>query len=66
VEVLLFGRQNPKERASLDQRRDERELVFWTAREVLKLIVALVFVIYLLVSLLSGHDLILPGLSFWK
>jgi hypothetical protein len=61
----LFGKQ-PAGRAPLDQRRDERELFFWTVREILKLLVAGAVVAYFLVSLATGHDPIPPGLSFWK
>jgi hypothetical protein len=41
-------------------------LFFWTAREVLKLVVAIVFTIYLLVSLATGHDPVPQRLAFWK
>jgi hypothetical protein len=64
-EVILLGKP-PAGRAPLDQRRGERELFFWTAREVLKLVAAVAFTIYLLVSLVTGHDPVPPGLSFWK
>lgn len=56
----------PAGRASLDQRRGERELFFWTAREILKLVVAVVLTAYLLISLVTGHDPVPQGLSFWK
>jgi hypothetical protein len=64
-EVFLFGKQ-PAGRASLDQRRGERELFFWTAREALKLVVAAALTVYLLVSLATGHQPVPQQLSFWK
>jgi hypothetical protein len=53
-------------RPPLDQRREERELFFWTAREILKLVTAVALTIYLVVSLATGHDPIPPGLAVWK
>src|SRR6476469_3535204 len=62
---FLFGRQSAG-RASLDQRRGERELFFWTAHQVIKLVVTVALTVYLLVSLVSGHDPFPPGLAFWR
>ena len=52
--------------APLDRRREERELFFWTAREALKLVVTIAFTIYLLVSLVTGHNPVPQGTAFWK
>jgi hypothetical protein len=61
----LFGKQ-PAGRAPLDQRRDERELFFWTAREILKLVVAVTCTVYVIVCLVTGNDPLPQWLSYLK
>jgi hypothetical protein len=39
---------------SVQRRRAERELFFWTAFSALKLVVAVVVAIYIIVSLIAG------------
>jgi hypothetical protein len=45
-------------RTPIEIRRAERELFFWTAHQVIKLIALVALVVYLVVSLLQGQ---LPG-----
>jgi hypothetical protein len=45
-------------RQSIEARRAERELFFWTARQTLKLVIFAALTGYLVVSLAEGH---LPG-----
>lgn len=61
----MFGKQSTG-RAPLDRRWEEREFFFWTAREAIKLVVALALAVYLIVSLATGHDPVPQGLAFWK
>ena len=61
----MFGKQSAG-RTSLEERRGERELFFWTAREILKLVLAVAGTVYLLVSLATGHDPVSQGLYLWK
>lgn len=61
----MFDRRS-EGRAPLDRRREERELFFWTAREILKLVLAIAFTVYVLVSLVTGHDPMPHALAFWK
>jgi hypothetical protein len=50
--------QNPK--SSVEARRAERELFFWTAHQWLRLVVLVALVLYSIVSLIEGH---VPGLD---
>lgn len=50
--------QAERKRRSIELRRAERELFFWTARQALKLVVLAALTAYLLVSLVEGR---LPG-----
>jgi hypothetical protein len=45
-------------RTPIEVRRAERELFFWTARQVVKLVVLAALTAYLVLSLLNGR---LPG-----
>lgn len=49
---------NTRQRVSIEVRRAERELFFWTAREALRLVILLATVTYFVVSLVDGR---LPG-----
>ncbi|HTX31731.1 MAG TPA: hypothetical protein VMD09_10105 [Solirubrobacteraceae bacterium] len=44
-----------RKRASIRRRRQERELAFWTVREVLKLIVFVVAIAFLIEGLFDGR-----------
>lgn len=50
--------QAGRKRVSIEVRKAERELFFWTARQTLKLVVLAALTAYLLVSLAEGR---LPG-----
>lgn len=50
--------QAERRRRSIEVRKAERELFFWTARQALKLVVLAALTAYLLVSLVEGR---LPG-----
>jgi hypothetical protein len=50
--------QAERKRPSIEVRKAERELFFWTARQTLKLVVMAALTAYLLVSLAEGR---LPG-----
>ena len=50
--------QKPK--SSVEARRAERELFFWTAHQGLRLVVLFALVLYSIVSLIEGH---VPGLD---
>jgi hypothetical protein len=62
---FLFDRRS-EGRAPLDRRREERELFFWTAHEALKLVLAVTFTVYVVVSLVTGHGPVPHALAFWK
>ena len=49
-----------KPKASLEARRAERELFFWTARQALRLVALGTLVVYSIVSMVEGH---IPGLE---
>jgi hypothetical protein len=49
-----------KPKPSLQARRAERELFFWTARQVLKLVTLGALVVYVIVSMTHGQ---VPGLD---
>jgi uncharacterized integral membrane protein len=49
-----------KSRPSLNARRAERELFFWTARQVLGLVLLGALVVYSVVSLVEGR---VPGIE---
>lgn len=50
--------QAERKRRSIEVRKAERELFFWTARQALKLVVLAALTAYLVVSLVEGR---LPG-----
>jgi hypothetical protein len=47
-------RPRPRPQTSVEKRKAERELFFWTAFAALKLVVAIALVVYLVVSLIEG------------
>jgi hypothetical protein len=57
AEASLLGSPHRK-RPPIEQRKAERELFFWTAFQALKLVIAFVFAIYAVISLIRGE---LPG-----
>ena len=61
----MGSRHRPQ--TSVEKRRAERELFFWTAFKALKLVVAVAVVIYLVVSLIEGdwpvRDVLLRALG---
>jgi hypothetical protein len=50
--------QEERKRRSIEVRKAERELLFWTVRQTLKLVVLAALTAYLLISLAEGQ---LPG-----
>lgn len=55
---MHVARQKPK--PSIEARRAERELFFWTAHQGLRLVALAAVVAYSVVSLIEGH---VPGLD---
>jgi hypothetical protein len=64
-EVVLLGKQ-PAGRTPLAQRWGERRLFFWTAFNMVKLVVAVTLAVDLIVCLMSGHYPAPQGLSLLK
>jgi hypothetical protein len=57
---FLLEKNHQRER-SLPRRKEELELFFWAAHEAIKLVVSVALAVYLIVSLVTGENLI----SFW-
>jgi hypothetical protein len=55
-----------KQQMSLEERRSERELFFWTAHQWIRLVVTVALAAYLIISLVTGHDPLPQWLVFWK
>jgi hypothetical protein len=55
-----------KQQTSLEERRSERELFFWTAHQWIRLVVTVALAAYLIISLATGHDPLPQWLAFWK
>jgi hypothetical protein len=59
---MLPRHADPERRLSISQRREERELLFWTARQSLRIVLLLAFTVYAIVAFASGHMPILDHL----